>query len=189
MIQSSHPSCLKFTWRGLRLHRVLRLPLPFPPPPVPPPPMAPPPPAVPAPPERPPRAVLLFWRRLGLPWPSELRSNICMAFIFSRISLNRFSFLRVREKATSKALSFFCCPSEPKPTKEGKTTSFVKSETTAMLKHTYLLSCVVLCNLWLAFRVVPMLNTSQVLKVVSRMLMVLEVSSRGLPDEPLEEQL
>uniref|UniRef100_A0A3B3QNI5 Uncharacterized protein n=1 Tax=Paramormyrops kingsleyae TaxID=1676925 RepID=A0A3B3QNI5_9TELE len=124
IIQSSQPSSLKFTCSGLRLHRVFRLPAPRPPPP----------PMLPGLPER---AVLLRRRRLWLraSCAPTLDRRPPRAFILSRISRNRFSFLRLREKVTSSALSWGCRHLRLRPSATGCTAASVASEMTAMSRH------------------------------------------------------
>uniref|UniRef100_A0A8C9NI43 Uncharacterized protein n=1 Tax=Serinus canaria TaxID=9135 RepID=A0A8C9NI43_SERCA len=88
IIQSSQPSSLKFTCRGFLLQRVFAF---FP---------------WPLPPERAAMVVLLFLRLRYASWPGSGGSRnggLPRALILSRISLKRFSFLCVREKATSRA--------------------------------------------------------------------------------------
>uniref|UniRef100_A0A8B9EWJ9 Uncharacterized protein n=1 Tax=Amazona collaria TaxID=241587 RepID=A0A8B9EWJ9_9PSIT len=90
IIQSSQPSSLKFTCSGFLLQRVFAF-FPWPLPPV--------------------RAALVvrLFLRLGNPsWPGSggsRKGGLPRALILSRISLKRFSFLWVWEKATSRALS------------------------------------------------------------------------------------
>uniref|UniRef100_A0A8B9BB69 Uncharacterized protein n=1 Tax=Anser brachyrhynchus TaxID=132585 RepID=A0A8B9BB69_9AVES len=94
MIQSSQPSSLKFTCRGFLLQRVLAF---FP---------------WPLPPARPATAAVLLFLRLGYasrPGSGGSRNGgLPRALILSRISLKRFSFLWVWEKATSRARSWGC---------------------------------------------------------------------------------
>uniref|UniRef100_A0A8C3R0T2 Uncharacterized protein n=1 Tax=Cyanoderma ruficeps TaxID=181631 RepID=A0A8C3R0T2_9PASS len=93
IIQSSQPSSLKFTCRGFLLQRVFAF---FP---------------WPLPPDRAAMVVLLFLRLGYASWPGSggsKKGELPRALILSRISLKRFSFLWVREKATSRARSWGC---------------------------------------------------------------------------------
>uniref|UniRef100_A0A493SU57 Uncharacterized protein n=2 Tax=Anas TaxID=8835 RepID=A0A493SU57_ANAPP len=105
MIQSSQPSSLKFTCRGFLLQRVLAF---FP---------------WPLPPARPATAAVLLFLRLGYtsrPGSGGSRNGgLPRALILSRISLKRFSFLWVREKATSRARSWGCGRGLLKPSCRG----------------------------------------------------------------------
>uniref|UniRef100_A0A8C5T8I5 Uncharacterized protein n=1 Tax=Malurus cyaneus samueli TaxID=2593467 RepID=A0A8C5T8I5_9PASS len=114
IIQSSQPSSLKFTCRGFLLQRVLAF---FP---------------WPLPPDRAAMVVLLFLRLGNASWPGSggsRKGGLLRALILSRISLKRFSFLWVREKATSRARSWGCGWGLPKPSCRGGRSCPERSET------------------------------------------------------------
>uniref|UniRef100_A0A8C0URU8 Uncharacterized protein n=1 Tax=Cyanistes caeruleus TaxID=156563 RepID=A0A8C0URU8_CYACU len=112
IIQSSQPSSLKFTCRGFLLQRVFAF---FP---------------WPLPPDRAAMVVLLFLRLGYASWPGSggsRKGGLPRALILSRISLKRFSFLWVREKATSRARSWGCGRGLPKPSCRGGRSSLESS--------------------------------------------------------------
>uniref|UniRef100_A0A8C3TQR2 Uncharacterized protein n=1 Tax=Catharus ustulatus TaxID=91951 RepID=A0A8C3TQR2_CATUS len=120
IIQSSQPSSLKFTCRGFLLQRVFAF-LPWP-----------------LPPDRAAMVVLLFLRLGYGSWPGSggsSKGGLPRALILSRISLKRFSFLWVREKATSRARSWGCGRGLPKPSCRGGRSCPDRSETILSWKH------------------------------------------------------
>uniref|UniRef100_H0ZSG0 Uncharacterized protein n=1 Tax=Taeniopygia guttata TaxID=59729 RepID=H0ZSG0_TAEGU len=161
IIQSSQPSSLKFTCRGFLLQRVFAF---FP---------------WPLPPDRAAMVVLLFLRFRNASWPGSGGSRnggLPRALILSRISLKRFSFLWVREKATSRARSWGCGRGLPKPSCRGGRSCPEPSEAILSTKHSSCPDSELSLRSRKASRTS---NTSHLEEPVSKTSAALESSSRG----------
>uniref|UniRef100_A0A669PKZ8 Uncharacterized protein n=1 Tax=Phasianus colchicus TaxID=9054 RepID=A0A669PKZ8_PHACC len=160
MIQSSQPSSLKLTCRGFLLQRVFAF---FP---------------WPLPPERAAMVVLLFLRLGYASRPGSggsSKGGPPSTFILSRISLKRFSFLWVREKATSSARSWGCGWGLPNPSCRGGRRRPERSDTTLSTKH----SSLPFGGLSLRSRSASQTSNTSHLEPASRASAALESSSLG----------